>query len=82
MDDNPYPRNENAVSFARLESGVYSLSRTHAAESTLQRIECLGGVSQVDLATESLTIFLRPDDAVVCTFVDLGPGVVASPPPT
>ena len=81
LDDDDDPFNADGASFASLDSGVYSIRRTHAAKTELQRIECVGGVSQVDLATESLTIFLRPDDAVVCTFTDSKTLPPASPPP-
>jgi hypothetical protein len=81
LDDDIDPLNENGASFADLESGVYEFHRTHVGESQLERVDCVGGVSQVDVATESLTVFLRPDDAVVCTFIDVPPGTAPSPSP-
>ena len=79
LDDDDDPFNADGASFSGLASGVYSVRRTHAAESGLQRVECVGGVSQVDLATETLTVFLRPNDAVVCTFIDSKQAPAASP---
>lgn len=81
LDDDADRANPSAVSFTKLDSGVYSFRRTHASDSALQRVDCTGGVSQVDLATETLTVFLRPKDTVVCTFVDVPGRPVASPPP-
>jgi hypothetical protein len=81
LDDDPDAENPDAALFADLSTGVYSLQRTHAGDSALREIECAGGVTQVDASTETLSIFLRPDDAVVCTFLDVPAGAVASPSP-
>lgn len=70
LDDDADLTNERSLLFANLDSGVYTIQRTHEGAPLLAQIDCMGGVTQPDVESQTLSVFLRPDDDVVCTWID------------
>ena len=69
LDDDADPSHENSVLFSDLDSGVYTIQRANGAATTPAQISC-AGVAQPDLESRSLSVFVRPGDDVVCTWID------------
>ena len=67
LDDDTDPAHENSALFTDVDSGVYTIQRTTG--TALAQINCTG-VAQPDVQTRTLSVFVRPGDDVVCTWID------------
>ena len=75
---------DRCENFADLELGQYSVTENEPSGWTLTDIECVGTPSEnvaIDLGNETVTIDLKSDQDVVCSFIN-EPPITSTPTPT